>query len=250
MSLLLLFQNHPPAPSINGSAAAGAGGSARSTGARGAVGGPGVGSGGDSSAATGRKAATYGAAAVAGALGISSGIHVPGRTAAAIAGAFAAAVGHGDHVDSGAHAVAGAYARQIGARGAPGSSAAVAGALARIRARALRVGTPVEMLTRIVLFLDPNSVSFTRVGESGPFPLLLSIDTLRIACRAGQVSGIGSSESTSVSASFDNTGGKAAEILGRPLRIQAEIYDGPDLFFTGTVSGIQYGQTITLNIEA
>jgi hypothetical protein len=229
VSLLLLFVNSGTRPHANGTAVGAAGAAGRASGSRQARG-TSAAIAGASDASVGSRGASGSGAAVAGAIARST-------SSRDIAGTFAA--------------VAGAYARGIGGRGVfDGSAYAVGGAYARARARALRVGTPVEMLTRIVLSLDPSDVAFTKVGDSGPFPLLLAIGTLRIAARAGHISGIGTTESTSVTVSLDNTAGRAAEILGRPLRVQARIYDGPDLFFTGTVASIQYGQTIDLLIQA
>jgi hypothetical protein len=232
VSLLLLFHNSGIVPHADGTAAGVAGSAGSSQGSR---------------AASGSARATAGAEA--------SSVGVLALTiygsAYAIAGGYAASIGHGAHVASGAAALAGAYARGIGGRGVlDGRAYAVGGPFARVKAKALRVGTPLIMLTRLVLSLDPSEVAFTKPGASGPYPLLLSIGTLRLAARAGHISGIGSTESTSVTVSLDNTGGHAAAIIGRPLRVRARIYDGPDLFFDGTVAAIAYGQTIELQIEA
>jgi hypothetical protein len=141
-------------------------------------------------------------------------------------------------------------ARGIGGKGMRSSTAARGGATARQIVVPLRVGTPILRLTRLVLFLDTSEVPFTKVGESGPYAMLLSIGTLRLAARAGNISGIGVTESTSVRVQLDNTGRRVSKIIGRPLRVRAEIYDGEDLFFVGTVASISYGQTVEITLEA
>jgi len=104
---------------------------------------------------------------------------------------------------------------------------------------------------RLVLALSPSAIEFTRRGGSGPYPLLLSVGTLRLAARAGQVSGIGATESTSLTVSLDNAGRRAATLLGRPLRVGAEVYDDADeLLFAGIVSTVEYGRTLDLTLEA
>lgn len=104
---------------------------------------------------------------------------------------------------------------------------------------------------RLVLELVPGAIEFTRRGDSGPYPLLLSVGTLRLAARAGQVSGIGATESTSLTVSLDNAGRRAATLLGRPLRVAAEVFDDADeLLFSGIVSAIEYGRTLDLTLEA
>jgi hypothetical protein len=230
VSLLLLFVNSGTKPHAAGSAVGAAGATGQASGSR--------------------QVVTGLAAASAGALDASVGSRGATGTGAGVAGA-SFLVTSSRNIDGLFASVAGAYARGIGGRGVfDGSAYAVGGPYALAKARALRVGTPVLMLTRVVLSLDPSDVAFTKVGDSGPFPLLLAIGTLRIAARAGHISGIGTTESTNVTVSLDNTGGRAAEIVGRPLRVQAQIYDGPDLFFTGTVASIQYGRTVDLLIQA
>lgn len=107
-----------------------------------------------------------------------------------------------------------------------------------------------DQLTRLVLTLGSSDLIFTKTTDEGPYPLLLMIGTLRLAARAGRVSGIGSTESTSLTVQLDNTKRRVSTIIGRPLRARAVVYDGPNLFFAGTVASITYGQTIDMAIEA
>lgn len=229
MSLLLLFHSGGVLHKT-GSALAVAGGGAKALGAKGV---------------------SYRAIAVAGGFARASVTRGAGASARATAGASAAAALSGRTGNLRAHAAAGAYARARPGKGIDGSAYAAAGAYARTRLKPLRIGIPVARLTRLVLFLDPSQVSFTEQGTDADFPLLIDIDTVRIAARAGTVSGLGSTESPSAKASLDNQGGIAAEIVGYPLRVRAELYDHDDLFMVGTVSDFQYGaNTLSLTISA
>lgn len=148
-------------------------------------------------------------------------------------------------------AVAGADVRASGGRLVFVLQAgAVGGAYVTQRVKPLHVGIPLSRLTRIVLALDPSEVTFTEQGADGPFPHLISIDSLTIAVRAGTVSGIGATESPSASATLDDIDGKVSAIIGAPLRVQADLYDGEDLFFSGLITDVAYGEIITLTIQA
>lgn len=230
MSLLLLFQGGGTAPSRNGSASAVAGASA---------------------SAIGGKRIAASAAAVAGAAAQAVGSRNAFGTARAVAGGSARAVVSLRVSYGSAASVAGAYARSIGGKSVVVVHAgAIAGASVSQRTKPLRVGIPLSRLTRLVLALDPSDVTFTEQGADGPFPHLVAIGTLRIAVRAGTVSGIGSTESTSASATLDDIDGKVSSIIGRPVRVRADLYDHEDLFFSGLVTDISYGETISLTIQA
>lgn len=103
---------------------------------------------------------------------------------------------------------------------------------------------------RLVLALDPSAVEITEPLAGGMFPYLLAVGSLRISARAGYLSGIGVGESPSLTVQIDNSGNRAAAIVGQPLRARADVFDGAVGVFSGYVSGIVYGRTIELTIEA
>lgn len=104
---------------------------------------------------------------------------------------------------------------------------------------------------RLVLALDPSAVEFCEPTAGGPYPYLLTVGELRIAARAGQAIGLAATESSSVPVTLDNCARRAATIVGRPLRVNAKIYDDADaLFFEGIVAAIEYGRVLTLEIGA
>ena len=109
---------------------------------------------------------------------------------------------------------------------------------------------PLSRLTRVVLSLDPSDVAFTILGKDGPYALLLSISPIRLAARAGRQNSIGSAQSPTCVVQFENSAKQASRIIGRPLRVHAEIYDGEDLFFAGSVSDIEYGRTLDVTIQS
>jgi hypothetical protein len=103
---------------------------------------------------------------------------------------------------------------------------------------------------RLVLTLPPSLIEFTQPTGSGPYPYLLGADTLRMAARAGRSSGIGAGESSSISVQLDNSGNRAATIIGSPLRVLASLYDGDDLAFSGVIASVRHGRIIDLTIES
>ena len=104
---------------------------------------------------------------------------------------------------------------------------------------------------RLVLWLDPSAVEFCEPNADGPHPYLKSVGELRLAARAGQAIGLGATESSSVTVVLNNHGRRAATIIGRPLRVAADIYDDDEaLFFAGTVSSIEYGHDLTIEVGA
>lgn len=103
---------------------------------------------------------------------------------------------------------------------------------------------------RLVLALDPSSIEFGEANSGGSYPYLKSVGELRTAARAGQAVGIAATESSSVTVVLDNGGKRVAKIIGRPLRAHADIYDDGELFFSGIVSSIEYGDDVTLEIGA
>lgn len=103
---------------------------------------------------------------------------------------------------------------------------------------------------RLVLQLDPSALEFTEPNAGGAYPYLLTVGSLRMAARAGTPTGITATESSSLSVTLDNRQRKVAAIVGRPLRAAASVYDGDDLFFEGTISSVEYGDVLTLEIDA
>lgn len=104
---------------------------------------------------------------------------------------------------------------------------------------------------RLVLTIGANPVEFAEVGSGGGFPYLLDVGDLHVAVRAGYLSGLGVGESPSLAVTLDNTGNRAAGIIGQPLRARATVYDDDDsVYWSGIVSTIEYGRTVAMNIEA
>jgi hypothetical protein len=103
----------------------------------------------------------------------------------------------------------------------------------------------------LVLHLTPAAVTFTEPTSGGAYPLLLEVGTMRLGVRAGADSGLQVGETTNLAVTLDNSGRRAATIVGRPLRSAAEVYDDAGaLFFAGLVSLVSYGRTVVLEIEA
>ena len=103
---------------------------------------------------------------------------------------------------------------------------------------------------RCVLTLAGVAIEFTEALAGGDFPYLLEVGALRLAARAGYLSGLGVGESPSLAVTLNNAGNRAADIIGAPLRARASVYDGADAFWSGVVSAITYGRTLELIIEA
>lgn len=102
---------------------------------------------------------------------------------------------------------------------------------------------------RLVVALDAGDVAFDAPGSSGPWPWLLGVGTLRIAARAGNASGFGVGETSSLTATLDNAGKQAADVVGVPLRRVATVYDDAgDVFFAGTVESVRVGRVLALTI--
>jgi hypothetical protein len=99
--------------------------------------------------------------------------------------------------------------------------------------------------------LQPSSIEFTRPGSSGAHPILLSAGVLRMAARAGKVTGQGANETSSATVVLNNQMRRTAAIIGRPLRAAVNIFgDDDSLLFTGLVAAIEYGRVITLTVDA
>ena len=104
---------------------------------------------------------------------------------------------------------------------------------------------------RLVVDLGGNEIEFTEPLSGGAFPYLLEVGTLRIAARAGYISGLGTVESPSLTVTLDNAANRAAGIIGQPLRAQATVYDDDgSTYWVGIVSAVSYGRTIALTVDA
>lgn len=93
-------------------------------------------------------------------------------------------------------------------------------------------------------------ISFTPLNDSGPYPFLKDVGTIRIAARAGSSSVFGSNEAPSAAVTLQNVRGRVAELIGNPMRARGEIYDGTSLAFVGFVASIRYGIAIELILES
>ena len=68
---------------------------------------------------------------------------------------------------------------------------------------------------RLVLDLGGNEIEFTEPLSGSLFPYLLEVGELRIAARAGYISGLGVGESPSLAVTLDNASNRAADaVLG------------------------------------
>ena len=104
---------------------------------------------------------------------------------------------------------------------------------------------------RLVVQLGGGQVEFSEPRSSGVFPYLLEVGELRIAARAGYISGLGAGESPSLTVTLDNAANRAAGIIGQPLRAQATVYDDDaSVYWAGIVSAVSYGRTIALTVDA
>ena len=103
---------------------------------------------------------------------------------------------------------------------------------------------------QLVLHLSPNSITITSVAGTGAYPLLEGIGTMRLAVRAGTPVGLGVGETGSVAVYLENSRKQASRILGRPLRVRAELLeDDGSPIFEGRISSCTLGQLMALEVE-
>jgi hypothetical protein len=102
----------------------------------------------------------------------------------------------------------------------------------------------------LVLRFEPNPIEFTLPEALGPYPYVLEFSNLRLAARAGHLSGLGVGESPSMQVKLTNREGRVARMIGQPLRVLAEVWEDGELYFAGLVQSAEYGRQIALNIEA
>lgn len=101
--------------------------------------------------------------------------------------------------------------------------------------------------------LDGCWLRFHRQGATASgasYPLLSEIGTLRSTARAAHLEGIGAGEAPNISVVLNNPKRRASDLIGLPLRRNARIESGTEILFEGVVSGIEYGNTLTLEISA
>lgn len=80
---------------------------------------------------------------------------------------------------------------------------------------------------------------------------LISVGTLRMAARAGHLSGLGVGESPSLDLLLQNNKRQTITLLGTPLRAPVRCYNKDEsLFFEGIVSKVTLGKTVTLLVES
>jgi hypothetical protein len=104
---------------------------------------------------------------------------------------------------------------------------------------------------RLLLYCDPSTIEISELGDAGAFPWLAGVGNLNVAARAGHLAGIGATEAPNLTVQIDNDRQQATALLGRPLRVAAEVYDdNGDLFFAGLVSTVVYGITYDVTIES
>ena len=104
---------------------------------------------------------------------------------------------------------------------------------------------------RLVLDLGGNEIEFTEPLSGGAFPYLFEVGTLRIAARAGYISGLGVGESPSLAVTLDNASNRAADIIGSPLRARATVYDDDgSTYWSGVIAAASYGRVIGLTVDA
>lgn len=102
---------------------------------------------------------------------------------------------------------------------------------------------------RAVFGLAGATVEFTPKTDAGPYPYLLAVGTLRVAARAGRLSGLGVGESPSLDIVLENNERQTAPTIGNPLRVPVTVtYDDGSPFFVGVVSKCRFGRTITLTL--
>lgn len=105
-------------------------------------------------------------------------------------------------------------------------------------------------MMRLVLTVGGTDLEITEQGDAGPYPLLVSAGTMRVAARGGGSTLFGSNEPPSGEVTLDNADGRAAEVLGGVLRAAAQVYDDADLVFSGVVSRVRYGGRLVLGLES
>jgi hypothetical protein len=71
----------------------------------------------------------------------------------------------------------------------------------------------------LVLRFEPNPIEFTLPEALGPYPYVLEFSNLRLAARAGHLSGLGVGESPSMRVKLTNREGRVARMIGQPLRV-------------------------------
>jgi len=104
---------------------------------------------------------------------------------------------------------------------------------------------------KLVVSVDGVDLEFVAPGASGRYPWLVKVGALLLAARAGHLEGLGQGESANMTFELDNIGRQAADLLGRPVRAPAVLYDDAgDEFFSGLIQQVSYGAILSGMIEA
>jgi hypothetical protein len=105
------------------------------------------------------------------------------------------------------------------------------------------------------LFIDPNAPLIFNEPNDAPAsnpnarPWLTFISDLTMRARAGAYRGTFSNQNASLSIEIDNSGEQASALVGRPLRVHAELWDGTLLYFSGAVQSLLYQTVLAIDIE-
>lgn len=106
------------------------------------------------------------------------------------------------------------------------------------------------------LYLDPDApllfVEPTVAPADAPnaHAWYLGDSDLLLIARTGQFRGAFSDQNASITVKLNNHNRQASKLIGQPLRVRAELYDGATLYFAGFVQDIGYGTAIELDIGA
>lgn len=111
-------------------------------------------------------------------------------------------------------------------------------------------------MLRLELAFPGLTLSFYPAHDPAPagaglaFAWLVSVSPINELASVSLVSSMGAGEAGSVSVSLDNTNNQAGELLGLPLRVPAQVFDGDTLLFSGIIARVQPGLEYQIDIEA
>jgi hypothetical protein len=111
-------------------------------------------------------------------------------------------------------------------------------------------------MLRLELTFPGLTLSFYPAHDPAPsgaglaFAWLVSVSPINELASVSLVASMGAGESGSVSVNLDNTGNQAGDLLGLPLRVPAQVFDGDALLFSGIVARVQSGIEFSLDLEA
>lgn len=81
-------------------------------------------------------------------------------------------------------------------------------------------------------------------------PWLTSVGDLTLHARAGAYKDTFSNPNATVTFRLDNARRQASALLGQPLRVRGELWDGATLYFAGLVQSLGYGTALEGALEA